>query len=446
MNSICPNCALCSNTECKNRRLSPISAVSDYSAGISAADSKKSVVAIDIGTTTVVFAFFKDGKIKETFSAVNPQRLIGADVISRIHAASSGKSALLRRQITELVKRGVYAVTGGTTLDMTVISANAVMVHLLMGWDVSGLGQYPFTTVSLDFVRSDLQAIAGYPEKIDTVILPGISAFVGGDIVSGLYLCGFDRLEKPSLFMDLGTNGETALLCGNKIYTASAAAGPAFEGGKISCGTGAVDGAVCGVKIARSDKYDKKSATNAFVHDSGEYTTEVITIGGKPPTGLCGTGITELTAELLAGGIIDETGLMRSEYFENGFPVTKNIRFTQNDVREVQLAKGAVRASCDTLLKHTGLSWDDLENIYLAGGFSYYMDMEKGARIGLFPKSCIGRIKTVGNTSLGGALTFASDKNAETHIKAIIDRAQTIELAGTTEFNELFIQEMNFNI
>ena len=111
---------------------------------------------------------------------------------------------------------------------------------------------------------------------------------------------------------------------------------------------------------------------------SGEYTTEVVTIGGKPPTGLCGTGITELTAELLAGGIIDETGLMRSEYFENGFPVTKNIRFTQNDVREVQLAKGAVRASCDTLYSIRDFHGMTLKIFILPAAFHITWTWKKG--------------------------------------------------------------------
>ncbi len=442
MNRVCPNCSLCADAECKKRRLAPMAAAVTAEGAVFSADCAPAV-AVDIGTTTVVFAYVKNGGIARTFSAVNPQRILGADVISRIKAASDGRAELLRSRIAALLKQGIYAVTEGEDAERVVIAANTAMVHFLMGWDASGLGAYPFTAHSLDTVRTDTAALAGMSKALPVTIIPAASAFIGGDIVSGMYMCGFGKPEETALFTDIGTNGEIALSSGGRITAASAAAGPAFEGGRITNGTGAVEGAVEGVNIFYCRDLKKRRA-DRYYHENYDYILELETVANKPPAGICGTGIIELTAEFVRNGIIDETGLLSHRYFEGGFSVYDGISFYQSDIREVQLAKSAVRAACDTLLEREGVSWEELDTVYLAGGFSYRLNPKKAARAGFFPKTVLKKIRTVGNSALGGAAMIAADPDGICVCEDIRSRTETLALSLTDEFSSHFLSDMNF--
>ncbi|MGN1116524.1 MAG: ASKHA domain-containing protein, partial [Candidatus Ornithomonoglobus sp.] len=293
------DCSSCPNKTCPRRTAAPdrdFEVVSDFEYNASSADG----VAIDIGTTTIAAVRVEKGRIAAAYSEINNQRRFGADVLSRIEAASRGRGAELRSTVEYQLDKCLKAV-GGEGM-RTVIAANTTMVSLLMGYDCSGLGRYPFTAENLESIHFGNTSIAG-----------GISAFVGGDITSGLYMCGFDRNEEINLFVDLGTNGEMAIGSRRRILCTSTAAGPAFEGGRISCGTGSIEGAICAVSIKEN---------------------RIETIGGKEPCGICGTGIVELAAELAESGYIDKTGLYNEEYAA-GYEVAKGIVFTQKDVREL---------------------------------------------------------------------------------------------------------------
>ena len=189
------------------------------------------------------------------------------------------------------------------------------------------------------------KGLPGELKDIKTVLLPGNSAFVGADIVSGLYSCGFHGNEKICALIDLGTNGEMAIGNKDRLMVTSTAAGPAFEGGNIKWGVGSVRGAIAGVHIENG-------------------TTEIKTIGDThKAVGICGTGVIEAAAELLRNGLIDETGAMSEDYFDDGFPLAINekgeeISFTQKDVREIQLAKSAIRAGFETMLKRYGADYE----------------------------------------------------------------------------------------
>lgn len=396
-------------------------------------------IAIDIGTTTIAaqLVALESGRILTSCSTVNHQRAYGADVISRIEAANSGNGDELQK----LVRADLASVTArllaqadveAAEVKRMVIAGNTTMGHLLMGYPCDSLGVYPFTPVNIDVIRDSGQNIAGFGAlDCETILLPGISTFVGGDIVSGLYACGFTESDEVNLLVDLGTNGEMAIGSRERLLVTSAAAGPAFEGGNISGGSGSIPGAICHVHIDSDGKagYD--------------------TIGDQPPVGICGTGVIEMMAELLRQELIDETGLLEDPYFEDGFPLAKTlngtaIRFTQKDVREVQLAKAAVRAGVETLMKRYGITGREIAHVYLAGGFGFKMDREAAVAVGLLPEELKGKITAVGNSSLAGAVRALTDPDWERRQRKLIENAAEVELSRDADFNEFYMTYMMF--
>ncbi|MGN0150572.1 MAG: ASKHA domain-containing protein [Clostridia bacterium] len=422
------DCTKCKSKNCP-RRTAPFSgefeALSDYEYSVDSA-SKETIICIDIGTTTIAFELIKAGKTAGKYTELNTQRRFGADVLSRIDASNRGRLCELRQMIQYQLINGIKRLVNGTSQpDKIIIAANTTMVYLLMGYSCEELGAYPFKASHLETIRTSFDKIVPNNEiYTETVIIGGISAFVGGDITSGLYMCDFDLSEKINMFIDLGTNGEMAIGGQNKIIVTSTAAGPAFEGGRISCGTGSVDGAVCGLDI-KSGKID--------------------TINNKIPSGLCGTGIIELVSELLNNGYADETGLFISKYFKSGYPVTDNIIFTQNDMREVQTAKGAIRGGIETLMYRYGAAASDIDTLYLAGGFGYGLKIEKSCGIGLIPYEFCDKVKILGNSSLGGCAKYALQDGSYERLEKIKKISSEISLGNDEKFSELYIKHMNFS-
>ena len=372
---------------------------------------------IDIGTTTVAFSYIKNGKQCGEYRTVNPQRSFGADVISRIEAANRGRLKELRRLIVFEILKGMKIACGGENPSRIIIAANTAMVHMLLGYSCTGLGAYPFSPVTLDTENTKIAELGNIP----VTVIGGISAFVGGDIVSGIYASKMAESGELSLLADLGTNGEMALGNSEKILVTSTAAGPAFEGGGISCGTGSVDGAVCGVDL-----------------DGGV----IRTIGDKKPCGICGTGIIELIAELLRHGIIDKTGLLSERYFDGGYPLTDDIRLTQQDIRAVQAAKSAVFSGIKTLLHEYGEEPNDVKNVYLAGGFGHGLNLKKAEKIGLLPEGAAEKAKILGNGALAGAVRLAADGGEG--ISRIKEISSDVLLGGSEYFSKLYIENMEF--
>ena len=395
-------------------------------------------VAIDIGTTTLVFQLLdgRSGKVLHTVSMLNRQRIFGADVISRIQAANAGKLDELSTAIRTDLKNGMQKLleesnVEGTKIRRIAIGANTTMVHLLMGYDCSTLGVYPFKAVTLSMLNVNWTELVGSDTSChaETVIFPGFSAFVGGDIVSGLYACGFDKKEETALLIDLGTNGEMALGNKNHLLVTSTAAGPAFEGGNISCGIGSVAGAICSVTL------EKKAA-------------QIKTLWNKPPVGICGTGVVELMAELVREEVVDETGLLEEEYFEDGFPVAeteegKSIVFTQGDIRELQLAKAAVRAGIEVLLKRYGVCKEQVTEVYVAGGFGYGLNIDKAIAIGMLPEEFREKITAVGNSCIAGVGRFLQEGSEEA-VYTLVRDAEEINLAMDAEFQNCYMEAMMF--
>lgn len=388
-------------------------------------------VAIDLGTTTLAYALVdrKDGRIIKTHTSLNPQRNYGADVISRMKASVDGKKDILKSLIRMELEEGIKELTEKVGLEpdqisQIVIAGNTTMIHLFMGYDCSSLGVYPFTPVNISTIRMEAKEVFSDIFQMPLTILPGISVFVGGDILAGLLSCGFDKAEELRLFVDLGTNGELALGNRNKILVTSTAAGPAFEGVGISCGVGSIPGAISHVTI------------------EGEI-CRYETIGDRTPVGICGTGVIELTSELLGSGKLDDTGLLADPYFEHGYEIG-GLRFLQKDVRELQMAKAAIRAGIELLVRKFGVACHEIDKVYLAGGFGYKMDVSKALHIGLFPPELTGRIEAVGNCSLAGAITSLTDEAADTRMMMLLQVAQEVHLSNEPDFNDLYIESISF--
>jgi uncharacterized 2Fe-2S/4Fe-4S cluster protein (DUF4445 family) len=319
------------------------------------------------------------------------------------------------------------------------------MIHLMMGYSCEQLGRYPFLPVYIGEIKKGFSEFFGEvwrersshsednmveePIIAGITILPGISAFVGSDIVAGLGLCGFDQSEEICLFLDLGTNGELAIGNKDRLLVTSTAAGPAFEGGNISIGMGSVPGAISKISLREGEPYPE-------------------TIGGHNPIGICGTGVIELCSELLKSGIMDATGLLREDYFEEGFLIFqedgKQLRFLQRDIRELQLAKAAIRAGIELLIKCYGCTYEAIDKVYLAGGFGFVLPIEKSVHIGLLPIQLQEKMVAIGNSSLAGALRYIIDPNFPARLDKLAEVAQEIHIANQEEFQELYIKYMNF--
>ena len=270
--------------------------------------------------------------------------------------------------------------------------------------------------------------------SVSVTILPGISAFVGADIVAGIYALEMDR-KKNALLLDIGTNGEMAAGGADGFLVTSAAAGPVFEGGNISCGVAGVPGAVTSLVLERDP---------AAI--GGIRTVELSTIAGETPIGLCGTGIIDAVGEAVRLGLIDENGTFEEPWFTDGMPVAEGrFRFRQEDVRQVQMGKAAIRAGIETLLAEYG--GGDPEEILIAGGFGCRMDEEQTIRIGLFPEQFRGHITMIGNSALAGAQRYLLDDRtaAKQRLASITGRAQELSLAMHPKFNELYLDEMFFD-
>lgn len=434
--------------------------VSEYKGNEPSADSEIKEnsydIAIDIGTTTIAVGLVgrDSGTLLHVVTMVNRQRAYGADVVSRIQASIDGKKEVLKECIRKDLRSAVAKLLDEKHIELTrinkiVIAANTTMGHLLMGFPCDTLGVAPFTPVDIGTIHtsfSELFCVDGDGDKnidkdintvinmgidIEVVLLPGISTYVGADITSGLMACDFDKSDEVIAFVDLGTNGEMAIGNKDRILVTSTAAGPAFEGGNISCGMGSVAGAVCHVDIRNGE-------------------TICDTIGNAPMIGICGTGVIECTYELLKEGLIDETGMLDETYFDEGFELGKTpegqpVVYTQSDIREIQLAKSAVRAGFETLIKRYGVSYNQIDKVYLAGGFGYKMDIEKAVGIGLFPAELKDRIIPVGNSSLKGAVRYLTEADSVDRTSYIVEHAEEISLAMDDDFNQLYMDYMYFD-
>ncbi|MDR2642411.1 MAG: ASKHA domain-containing protein [Planctomycetaceae bacterium] len=428
-------------------------------------DSDYFGVAIDIGTTTVAAelhvlnsASDKFGQVAQknfpfVVSCANPQRNYGDDVIARIQRIIEEPSflaifqALIVRVINELLES--LAEASGinvTNISRVIVAGNTVMEHIFLGIDPSSLGYFPFEAVCSEYpdcLGSDIGVTIFESGTIET--LPIFGGFVGGDLVAGVLAVGMWSDERTTFLIDIGTNGELVLCHGGEFYTAATAAGPAFEGGRIEYGMLAAPGAIDHVTIKESE-------------------VEISTIAGLPATGICGSGLMDIVCEMLNNNLILPSGkfnvTINSPFLNrwrivDGRPVfvlvfeeysgraNEAIVLTQKDIRQVQLAVGAIRAGIKLLLRCRNLNLNDVSVFYLAGGFGSFIRLESAMRLGLIPSELgIDRVKMCGNTSLAGARMALFDSRIRDITKSIRQHTHPIDLATIPDFADIFAEQM----
>ncbi|MDR2616154.1 MAG: ASKHA domain-containing protein, partial [Oscillospiraceae bacterium] len=408
-------------------------------------------VAIDIGTTTVVthLTNLQTRERVATSSGVNAQRPYGADVISRIeYSAAHGHetlSRLIQTQINGLIsescrKSGVAP----SLIKYIAIAGNTIMQHLAAGYSPVGMGTVPFEPVSL--FGEELPPWDGLPAAADArmYFAPCVSSYVGGDITAGMLFCDFERDDGPTVFIDIGTNGEIAMKTGGRYLCCATAAGPAFEGAEISCGMAAVPGAVSHLKW-------------------GEGGLELTVIGeadGAKPEGICGSGLLDALALLLNTGAVDETGrildpeeiehpiaahIKKDDAGKNAFYLSPGgVYLAASDVRKLQLAKAAIAGGIQTLLREAGIKETEARSFILAGGFGSYLDRDSAARIGLFPRAFLPITRSMGNTAGEGAAKALVSTEAREELSVMRGKCEYVELSSSLVFNEQFVEQMMF--
>jgi uncharacterized 2Fe-2S/4Fe-4S cluster protein (DUF4445 family) len=304
------------------------------------------------------------------------------------------------------------------------------MMYLLLGHRCDSLGAYPFEPEFAVRERYTFsEAFGNDAFGCPVYIVPWVSAYVGGDITAGWLACRAGP-DETALLIDMGTNGEMMLWSGDEVWCCSTAAGPAFEGGGIEYGTGSIPGAISKVELA-----DGK-----FVYE---------TIGGANPVGICGSGVLDASACMLRGGYVDESGHMEDPYFNDGVVIAegangRKITFTQKDMREIQLAKSAIRAGVEIMLKVSGFSADKLDAVYLAGGFGQKLRLESAIEVGLLPEELREKTRTSGNSSLGGCAKICRDMKLMDDAYALTKKTKETQLNLHPDFQDLFMEHMMF--
>ncbi|MBQ8884748.1 MAG: DUF4445 domain-containing protein [Clostridia bacterium] len=375
--------------------------------------------AVDVGTTTLAFALvdLSTGKVVGKRSMLNPQASFGADVISRIRFSSGGNLSMLKNAVlnaTESVLKEFCALIKTERLEKLFVAGNTTMLNIFAGADVTGIGVAPYTAKILECVT-----LNNLPLSVkETVLLPSANAYVGGDALVGAVSIGIEKGN--NVFVDIGTNGEIIVSNGGKYYCASTAAGPCFEGARIECGMGGTAGAI----------------DHVFEGERLSFST----IGNTDPKGICGSGLIDAIAVMRKRGLVDETGA-----FDGGkYFLADGVYVTDKDVREFQLAKSAIASGIDVLMTVAGLKEEDVDNVFIAGGLGFYLNVENAVYLGLLPRGLKAKIKVVGNTALKGAqMCMLNTAYLEKSVE-LAKRVENVDLSTLGDFSERFMENMFF--
>ena len=406
-------------------------------------------LSVDIGTTTVVTALINmvTGEEITSVSALNPQSLHAQDVLTRIKFAStseglqtmySGITDELNNMIKELsAKAGIRP----ENIYEVVYSGNTTMIHLATNVDPSSLGKFPYTPQ----IRggNDIPADMLNISPFGLIYLPPIiSSYVGPDITSGVLASQLEKKKGTTLFIDIGTNGEMVIAKDGSLSATSTAAGPAFEGMNITYGMRAGKGAL--------ELFEIDDDSNIHTH----------TIGDVKTTGICGSGLLDIVGELVKTGVIGSNGKFvapeKGTYSEKlkknmvelegklAFQVAEDVYLTQKDIRQVQLAKGAVRAGIEALLLSQNVRAEDVDLVEIAGSFGYHLRAKSLINIGLLPKEFEGKVDFVGNTSKSGGKAFLLNTDLRRYMEELVDKIDSVELSNRDGFDKIFLKALNF--
>jgi uncharacterized 2Fe-2S/4Fe-4S cluster protein (DUF4445 family) len=404
--------------------------------------------AVDLGTTTVDVALhdLRTGQRIGRRTLFNKQAAYGADVISRAQAYRADPDAVRRAALTS-VSEAAHTILEDNGIDpvqvvRTVVVGNPIMLHILHGVDPHPLTVAPYVTRFSGMFRRSPAEMEWRFQRLGAVeSLPLVSAYVGADTTAVILSLALLETEETVLAVDVGTNGEIVLARGGQLYATSAAAGPAFEGAQISCGSRATPGAVSRVAVEPSG-------------------VSLEVIGGGAPRSICGTALTMAIAAMLDAEVLDETGRLaepadvpeplRSRLFEvDGQPSfalsdDRRVYITQKDVRELQLAKGAIRTAIESLLAETETPWSEVNRVHLAGNFGAGMSVTAEMRIGMLPAASLDRVDSVGNAALRGAALALVSSTQRQAAERVGSRCRFLELAGRPDFQMRFAEAMMF--
>lgn len=377
--------------------------------------------AIDIGTTTLALKLYhlSDGKLCSIQTLMNPQRSVSADVMGRIAAAMAGHGHQLQGQITDALSHMLSCACADANVPQeavktAVVTGNTTMLYLLTGRDPACLSCSPFEADTHFGVQDHLLGMQVYYPYC-------MNAFVGADITCAVLASGMHEKTQTSLLCDIGTNGELALWRHGKLYVTSTAAGPAFEGAGITCGCGSIPGAI-----------DKVWVQDGQIHAH--------TIGDLPAVGICGSGLIDAIAAFLETEKIDETGAAEADTLS----LRDGIKLYVPDIRALQLAKAAIAAGIQTLLKMAQITEAEIEKLYIAGGFGSHLNIASAASIGLIPASLQDRVQVLGNAALTGAAQMLLDQRQISPVSQLACHSQHLNLGGNPTFNQSYMEQMLF--
>ena len=383
-------------------------------------DDNKPHIAVDIGTTTIAIAYIENGQIDKTLNILNPQIAFGSDVITRIAYSNEGGFETLHTILKDTIKRSISDFKKPSSM---VICANPTMLSFFLGFNPKSIGEYPYTPLFKGSKTSEFEGIRLY-------VPPVISAFVGSDITAALSILPVDD---DFLFVDIGTNCEFILKVGSHYYSSSIPAGPALEGTNIDCGSIAQDGAIY-----------KVSLENGF---------KVHTINNKKPIGIAGSGLVSAISLLRKYGIIDKIGRLVeaweaeapfsliSRIKKEGFMLADDIYLTQNSIRNFQLVKASLNAGIKLLLDKVGLK--EPNKVFVGGGFSKSLTKEEIIGSGLLSFDC--EFVMLGNSSIKGGVRLFCEKERG-RVEELVERIEYVEIANEKQFEELYIESMNFDV
>ncbi len=395
-------------------------------------------LAIDIGTTTLVMQIvdLETGtNIGSPIASKNPQIAYGNDIISRIGYTINNKDGL--EELQEIVVNGIndslkelekkLIASDGTIIDNiydVVIVGNSTMRDIFFNQDVCKLGVIPFESLNKNSITRKASQL-GLKVNPNAFVYgpPLIGGHAGADCLANIISTKLYKYPETAMVIDIGTNGEIVIGNKDKIMTASCAAGGAYEGYQISCGIGAIEGAITKLKIENSHvKYE--------------------TLGNKPPLGVCGSGVIDLLAELSRNSIMNERTRINKDFY-----ITDNISISQDDINQLIIAKAGLRTDQDLLIKYYGTSLDKIDKIYLTGAFGNYMNIENAMTIGLLPRASKDKFIRFGNGALAGAIDMLLSKeirNDTENLRNLIDHKKPNEIEGG-KFQYIVAENMYFS-
>ena len=425
----------------------------DYHPSVTIVGDKKYGLAVDIGTTTIVMSLIDliTGNEIATTSLLNSQKKYGQDVLTRISYVLDNEigSLDMKDSIVDTLNEMISTLVTDADIDKfqivdMAISANTTMLHFLLGEDVSGIGRAPYKP---SFVESKtlLATDVGIKINEDAYIycLPSVSGYIGSDIVAGCLVSDLAASDETTLFIDIGTNGELVLCYDNRLLSCSCAAGPALEGMNISAGIKAQEGAIEECKISKE-------------------TIELSTIGDSKPIGICGSGILAIVRELIHHDIITKRGTFlklsdldntdyRKKYLDlegkkRVFRLAESgLKVTQSDIRQVQLAKGAIMSGIKVLCERSGIIISEISRVIIAGQFGSHLSESSLIGTGLLPVSTKGKIEYLGNTSKSGAYMALMSTYMRSQMEELASAVDCFELSDVEDYDRIFAKSLLFD-